>query len=162
MWHTLVVALHAVLATAAFAAGLVILLSRFTPPPPDAVARAHTVCTAGMAATLPISLALGWEGFAPIARPVFVGLTALSAFMVWRAVQAERAWRAPAPARVVEHVGFNVIALTTGFFAVLVLRLGLGWVGIVVAALGIPVAGHFWINHRRRAVAASAAATPAG
>lgn len=162
MWHDLVIAVHALFATVGFVAALVILLSRFAPPPSGAVVRVHTVCIVVMSATLPISIVLGWQGFAPIARPIFLGLAVLSVYMIVRALQAEKAWRVPDPARVVGHVGFNAIALTTGFFAVFVLRLGLGWVSIVVVALGIPVAGHFWLNHRTRAVAASAATTPVG
>lgn len=154
MWHLIFVSIHAVFATAATAAALLVV---FTPPRANRrgshTLRAHTVCTAIMSGALPLSIASGWADFAGMTGPLFIGLFVLSLYMVWRSVRAERAWRVGDVPGVIDHVGFSLVALATGFFAVAVLRSGFGGIGVVAVAVGIPVLGHV-VVHRLKARAA--------
>ncbi|GAA1126975.1 hypothetical protein [Citricoccus alkalitolerans] len=157
MWHLVFISVHAVFAVAAFVAGLAMLLA---PPGPRSWGRPspliHATGVTVMSATLPFSLAVGWSDVGAAARPVFIGLFALSLYMVWRALQAGHAWRRSDRGRLIDHVGFNLIALATGFLAVVVLRAGAGVVGILAVAIGVPILGH-WAIHRLKARAARSA-----
>lgn len=162
MWHLVFVAIHAVFATAATAAALLVV---FTPPGAarrgSRMLRAHTVCIAIMSGALPLSIVSGWADFAGMTGPLFIGLFVLSLYMVWRSGRAERAWRVGDFPRVIDHVGFSLIALATGFFAVAVLRAGFGGFGVIVIAVGIPVLGHVAVHRLRTRAARSDGPNPA-
>lgn len=151
MWHLIFVSIHAVFATAAAASALLVV---FTPPGAarrgSHTLRAHTVCIAIMSGALPLSIASGWADFASITRPLFIGLFVLTLYMLWRSVKAEHAWQVGDLPGVIDHVGFSLIALATGFFAIAVLRAGFGGIGVITVAVGIPVLGHV-VVHRLKA-----------
>lgn len=161
MEHTVLITVHAVFATAAFAAGLLVMVAavRRDDRRPWPV-RAHTVGISVMSAALPPSLVVGWSGFAGPAGPIFVGLTVLAGYMVWTSLRADRAWRASQVLQVVDDVGFNLVGLGTGFLAVAVLRAGGSVVGIVLVAVVTPLIGH-WVIHRLRARVARTDLAPA-
>lgn len=150
MWHLVFVSLHAAFATAAFVAGLVaIVLPRLPVEFRRTVVRVHMVGIVGMSGSLPFSLAAGWADFAEPARPVFLGLFVLSLYMLRRAVKAMHAWSRGENRTMVDHVGFNLIALTIGFTAVAVVRADLG-IAAVIAAVAISLlAGHLVIRALR-------------
>lgn len=139
MWHTVFVTLHAVAGVIAFVAGCL------------AIRRASWFATylwslLVMALALVPSTAIAWPDRDGAGRGLFLALTALAGFMVWRAVLARR-MRPVAPggpsARYVDHVGFTLVALADAFVVVLVLDLGgPAW---LIAAVGVAVAivGHF-------------------
>lgn len=79
-----------------------------------------------------------WPELATTPRVIYVALTGLGLFMVWRA------WRArTAPVqdeRYVEHVGFTLIALFDGFVIVSAIDLDVPvWLVLVIAVAGILV-----------------------
>jgi hypothetical protein len=152
MWHLIFITLHALSAIAGFALGISVLLTRSTSERRGRQRlRAHTLAIAGMAGALPFSLAVGWAGFSEAVRPVFLGLFPLALYMFWRARRAERAYQEANRVLVIDHVGFNVIALSIGFFAVLVLRLGAGWPGILAVVVGLVVLGHLVLRRLKTA-----------
>lgn len=150
MWHLAFVSIHAVLATAAFASGaFAILVGTIPAVRRTAVLRVHLWCTVGMSAALPLSIAAGWTSSTLPERPIYIGLFALSAYMVRRAHAARRDWRDRSRHLIVDHVGFNLIALATGFFAVAAIRADLGIIGIITVAAGIPALGHIALRRLR-------------
>lgn len=143
MWHTVFIALHAVAALVALAAGCAaITLPALLP----------TYLWSLVAQTVFVAVAVGldWGGLGLAPRILFTALVALGCYMVWRAVRA----RAVAPdsraqrpsSRYLDHLGFTLVALLDGFLIILVLDLGgPGWAAAVVG-VAVAVGGHFAIR----------------
>lgn len=161
MWHLIFVTLHAVCATAALVLGVLALRHQ-------RLMVAHLAGVAGMAGCLPLSIAAGWSGFIDLTRTIFIGLFVLSLVMLVQAFWARRAQRAGNEQAAIGHLGFNVIALVTGFLAVAVLRTGAGVIGVVIVAVVTPLLGHLIVkllqrklDPRRRAATPDSARQPA-
>jgi hypothetical protein len=144
--HTVLVAAHATAATVALGSAVLALRApRFL--------ALHTVSTVAMSAILVPSL---WVSRASNPLPlqlVFLGLLGLSAVM---AVRSVRAWLyRPAPGEpggpdYLSAVGFNLIGLVTGLVTVAVMDSRLGVLGVVLAAVSIPAAGHLLLQRAKR------------
>ncbi|MBB3661653.1 uncharacterized protein YacL [Prauserella sediminis] len=150
MWHTVLVLIHAAAAIAALGLGIAAL--RLTP-----LLRAHTVSIVIMTALLPVAIALRWTERAPATTAIFSALAALGVVMIVRAVLAERAARLGYHGAVLSHIGFNLIALVTGFLIVPVMRSGLGTLAITATAIVVPVAGSVALHLIRRRIPADPA-----
>jgi hypothetical protein len=143
---TVFVAVHAVAATVAFAAGVLAL-------PAGRFLAAHragllVMTLALVPAVLVDAAATGSAGLA-----VFGALLVLAVVMVVRAELAARrppaATGGPTPAYV-EHVGFTLISLAVGFVVVAVLRLGApGWLA-AAAGVGVVLTGRVAVAAARR------------
>ncbi|WP_148239283.1 hypothetical protein [Ruania zhangjianzhongii] len=149
MAHNVLIVIHAVAAVAALGTGLLSLRSART----TQLLAAHAALTTVMAAVLPLSLAVGWSELTTLTRGIFVALSALAAVMAGRSWLARRAAQRGHDLAVVEHVGFTLIALVTGFLTVAVLRAGGGSVGVVAAAIAVPLLGHLVMSRLRTRVA---------
>ncbi|MBB3053050.1 hypothetical protein FHS23_004093 [Prauserella isguenensis] len=143
MWHTVVILIHATAAVAALGLGIAAL--RFPP-----LLRAHTASIVIMAAALPIAIALRWAERAPAATVIFAALAVLGVVMIVRAVLAERSARLGRSRAVLSHIGFNLIALVTGFLILPAMRSGLGPVAVVATAVLVPIAGSTALHLFRR------------
>lgn len=153
MWHLTLTTIHAVAATAAAPLAVLALWPSLSPVMRTRLLRVHLACIAVLSGVLPISIAVGWDGFPGIARGIFIGLFAISVYMVRKALLALRTSRANDRTGLIDHLGFTLTALATGFAAIAVLRAGVGVVGIIAVAALLPVAGHFitqWAKGRVR------------
>ncbi|MCP2256037.1 hypothetical protein LY13_004820 [Prauserella aidingensis] len=151
VWHTVVVLVHAAAAVAALGLGIAAL--RFPP-----LLRAHTATIVIMTAALPVAIALRWAERAPATTAIFSGLAVLGAVMIVRAVLAERSARLGRRRDVLSHVGFNVIALVTGFLILPAMRSGLGPFAVVATAVLVPVVGSTTLHLLRRRLPVDTAA----
>lgn len=149
MAHTVLIVVHAVAAVAALGSGFFALRAHSSRRLFDT----HAVTTTVMAAVLPLSLAARWAELTTLTRILFVALSALAAVMAVRSWLARRAAHGGQSLAGVEHVGFTLIALVTGFLTVAVLRTGWGVAGVVVAALAVPLLGHLLVGRLRARVA---------
>jgi len=132
--HTVLIALHALAGTVAFASGVTALRRR-------AWFAAYYWSMVAMATSVAAAVAVAWTGLETVTRLVFAGLLGLAAVMVWRAELARRllvSGSYPSPAAV-GHVGFTLVGLADAFVVVTVLNLGAP--GLVVAAVAVLVAG---------------------
>ncbi|GAA1190269.1 hypothetical protein [Prauserella alba] len=150
MWHTVLVLVHAAAAVAALGLGIA-ALRRLS------LLRAHTVSIVIMAALLPVTIALRWAEREAATTAIFSALAALGVAMIVRAVLAERSARLGRRRAVLSHVGFNLVALVTGFLIVPVMRSGLGTLGITATAILVPVAGSLTLHLLRRRIPADPA-----
>jgi hypothetical protein len=134
MWHTIVIAAHAVTGGVALLAGCVAIGRR-------ALFGTYLWSLVAMEVFLVLAIAADWAVINLAARVLFVALALLGLVMVWRADQARRirpSDSAGPSASYVVHVGFTLISLFDAFTVVLVLDLGApGW---LVAAAGVLIA----------------------
>jgi hypothetical protein len=144
--HTVLITVHAVAATIAFAAGLL-------SAPAGRYLGVYRGGIAVMAAALVPAVVLDWSTTDPVARIVFAGLIVLAAVMV---VRAELAARQP-PARnggptaaYLEHIGFTLISLADGFAVVTAVRSGAPAWAVGVLAVGVVVIGHLTLQLAKR------------
>ena len=156
MLDTVLVTVHAVAATIAFAAGVLSASS-------GRLLGVYRVAMATMAVALVPAVLVDWATTDPTARIVFSGLIGLAAAMVLRSELAAR----QSPARTggptpgyLGHVGFTLIALADGFAVVTAIRSGMpGW-AVGVLAVGVVAVGHLSLSlAKRRLVHPPAAAT---
>ena len=146
MDDTVFVTVHAAAATVAFGAGLLAVpAGRFA-----SVYRAALVVA--VVALVP-AVFVDWQTTASGLRAVFAGLLVLALVMVGRSVLAVQQRPAPgeAPtAAYLDHLGFTLISLVAGFAVVAVFRAGAPpWV-LVVAAVGVALAGHVALHATKR------------
>lgn len=158
MWHTVLITLHAT-------AGVLALLFGWLAVRRARLFDVYLHSLAGMALFLAAAVAVEWQATENSARVLFTALTALAAFMVWRAVHARRSRPAaaarPSPGYVAD-VGFTLVALVDGFAVVTVLNLGAPVWLVVTTGVLIAVAGHFAITAGQRATAALGPPRPEG
>lgn len=136
MWE-LLITLHSAAGIVAFGAGCIAVWRRrhFT---------LYVWSLIAMFTFLVAAFAIDWPSLNVPSRALFSALTALAAYMLWRAVQAGRllpVQDTAARVRFIDHVGFTLIALFVGFVAIAALDLGSpGWlvgvVGVVSVAVG--------------------------
>jgi len=162
--HTLFVTVHAVAATLALAGGILAVHT-------GRGFALHQVGVVVMTASLGPSLILGWAGFSPPSRAIFLGLAALALFMVVQCGRAGRVRvreiariealhsgsRPPVGPEFVGVLGFNLISLTVAGTIVPVLRVGGGTLGVLVAVAVTVALAHLLVERRRSRVAAALA-----
>lgn len=153
--HTAFVAVHALFGTLALVAGVVTVHTGLG-------LRLHQLGVVVLALTLGPSLGFGWAGFDPVARVTFLGLAGLAVFMVVQSVRSRRvrdreatSQGRPVGPAFVRMLGFNLIALTVAGTVVLVLRVGGGVAGILIAVAVTVVLGHVLVERRAREVSQS-------
>lgn len=157
MWHTVFIAVHAITAVVAFAAGCIAL-------PRGTLFGTYLWSLVGMTLFLALAVASEWGVIAMPLSVLFAGFVALGGYMVWRAAQARRIRPTAAvgpSARYVEHIGFTLVALFDAFTVIAVLNAGApGWL-IATSGVLIAVVGHFALRATRSSlVAGGAAGTP--
>lgn len=145
--HLTFVALHAVAATVALAAGVVTVHT-------GRGLGLHRLGVVAMAGCLLPSLVLGWSGYSPASRVALAGLAGLAVSMVLQSERAARVRRdrGLGPA-FVGVLGFNLVALMAAGAVVPVIRLGGGAMGVTAAVGATVVLGHVLVERRRAAVA---------
>lgn len=112
-----------------------------------------------MTALLIPSMALGWNGFGPVEKVVFPGLTVLAVVMVFHARLANRELRTHGrTARVIDSAGFCVISLT--FAGSIVPLLRLGPVATVVGTGAAFLAVRAWVMRRHSQIVEASTVTP--
>ncbi len=139
MAHTVLIAAHAAAGMAAFAAGCLALTHR------RAYFPVYFWSLISLVVFLAAAIAVDWAGLDIASRGLFVALTVLGGYMIWRAFQAHRLQQANSlqhRARRIDHIGFTLIALFDGFVIILALDLGApAWAVIMIAIAGT-AAGH--------------------
>lgn len=149
--HTLFVTAHAASGLVALAAGLMALRRR----------RAFAVYLWSLVASIAFAaaaVAIHWEDLGVSTRVVFSGLIGLGAYMIARAVLAQRLIQAEDPPRAPryhDHVGFTLIALVEALVIVAMLDLGAPLWTVVLAGLGIAAAGHVALRAEKHQIEVS-------
>ncbi len=139
MWHTIVIATHALAAGVALFAGC-IAIRRGT------LFGTYLWSLVVMEAFLVLAIAAEWSVTDVIGRVLFAAFALLGLFMVWRADQARRigpGGSAGPSANYVAHVGFTLVALFDAFIVILVLDAGAPVWLVATAGVLIAVIGHF-------------------
>jgi hypothetical protein len=141
--------IHALCATGAFIAGVVLIFQRNTL---RQLGEAHLVLLVLMEVFLVIAILSHVTSLATITQIVFGGLALLGVYMIWRAVQAVSVLRGHPgnPGAVIDHIGFNLISLFDGFAIVSALDVHApGWLVAVIAVGGVTL-GIYAINRRKK------------
>lgn len=135
MVHTAFITLHAAAGIIAFTAGCLALRKR-------AYMTIYFWSLIALVVSLAAVVVLDWAGLDTVSRALFAALLGFGGFLIWQAVQARRLPTGDPElrARVIDHVGFTLIALFDGFVIILALDLGAPvWSAIVVAVAGVAV-----------------------
>jgi hypothetical protein len=148
MWHDILITAHAAAGGIALLAGALALRYR-------ALFMTYLSSLVAMELFLALALAADWAATGTSARVIFVALTLLGLYLVWRADRARRV-RPDGPAApsasYLAHIGFTLIALFDAFTVILVLDLGgPGWSPATAGVL-VAVAGHFVLRAVRHRV----------
>lgn len=150
MWHTVLIALHAITGTVALLAGFVAHRGRLL---------FGTYLWALVATVVFLAAAVGeeWGRIDAAARVVFAAFVVLGLVMVWLAVDARRA--PVLSPRYLDRVGFTLVALFDAFIVITVLNLGAPVALVVAAGVVAAIGGHFAIRAAKAGSAGPAAAT---
>jgi hypothetical protein len=159
MAHTVLIALHALAGVVCFAAGVLSL-------PLSTTAswrfRTYAIALAALLVFMAAVVALDWPDLDTGTRIVFLALSGLGGYMVWRVVHAKALldrrgdqWRP----RYLDDVGFTLIALFDGFAIIAALDLGApGWLVALIAVAGV-VVGHLTLRHVKARLSAAPASS---
>src|SRR5438876_6096990 len=120
--HTLAIIVHALSATGAFIIGIVLLFQRNTLRQLQ-LGRALLVFLILMEVFLVIAILSHVTSLPGITQIIFGGLAILGLYMIWRAIQAVSVLRDQNGNQlaVIDHIGFNLIALFDGFVIIIAL-----------------------------------------
>src|SRR5437016_13536222 len=149
--HTLSIVIHALSATGALIIGIVLLFQSNTLRQLQ-LGVAFLVLLILMEVFLVIAILSHVTSLPAITQIIFLGLAILAMYMIWRAVQAVFVLREPHPNQgaVIDHIGFNLIALFDGFAIISALDLAApGWL-VAVIAVGAVALGNYAINVRKK------------
>ena len=149
--HTLAIVVHALSATGAFVVGVVLLFQRETLRRLQ-LGVAFVVLLVLLEVFLVIAILSHVTSLPTIMQIIFGGLALLGGYMIWRAVQAVSVLREPHGNQgvVIDHVGFNLIALFDGFAIISAIDLHApGWL-VAVIAIGAVALGNYAINVRKK------------
>jgi hypothetical protein len=138
MLHNLLIAAHALSGVVCFAAGVACLglstagATRF---------RVYFAALVGLMVFLLAAVAYDWRHLDTTAQLIYLGLTGLGSYMLWRAVRANArlhrqgdGWRSG----YLDDIGFTLISLFDGFVIVLAIDLGApGWLVALLAVAGV-------------------------
>ena len=152
--HTIAVIIHATSATAALIVGIVLILQRDTFRQMQ-LSLAFLILIILMEVFLVTAFLSHVTSLPLITQIIFAVLAVLGLYMIWRAVQAWSVLREQRgnPEAVVDHVGFNLIALFDGFAIITSLDLQApGWL-VAVIAVAVVVVGNYAINMRKKILA---------
>jgi hypothetical protein len=137
MWHTILIALHAITGTMALLAGCV---AHRRP----VLFGTYLWSLVSTVALLAAAVAEEWGRIDGAVRALFAAFTVLGLVMVWLAVDARRL---PAgSAGYIDRVGFTLVSLLDAFVVIMVLNLGAPVVLVVAAGVIVAVAGHFGLR----------------
>ena len=146
MLHDLFTSMHAAAGVVAFACGCAAMWRRSAFP-------AYFASLVAMVAFMVAAVAVDWAGLTAAPRTIFLALVALGGYLLVRADLARRELAGGADARsprVVDHIGFTLVALFDGFAVVAVVtRGGPGWLAAVVGVVGVAV-GHLTLRRVKR------------
>ena len=149
--HTLSIVVHALSATGAFIIGIVLIFQRNTLRQLQ-LGVAFLVLLLLLEIFLVIAILSHVTSLPGIMQIIFGGLAILGLYMIWRAVQALSVLREPHPNQeaVIDHVGYNLIALFDGFATISAIDLGApGWL-VAVIAVGAVALGIYAISVRKK------------
>ncbi len=149
--HTLSIVVHALSATGAFIIGIVLIFQRNTLRQLQ-LGVAFLVLLILLEVFLVIAILSHVTSLPGITQIIFGGLAILGLYMIWRAVQAVSVLREPHPNQeaVIDHIGFNLIALFDGFAIISAIDLGApGWL-VAVIAIGAVALGNYAISVRKK------------
>lgn len=145
MWHTVLIALHAISGTIALLVGCLAHRAR-------AMFRIYFWSLVATIAFLGAAVAAEWPRLDALSRGLFGAFAVLGLVMVWLAFDARRL-PAPSP-RYVDRVGFTVVALFDAFVVITVLNAGASVALVVASGVVVAVAGHFVLRAVKSAVGA--------
>ncbi len=149
--HTLAIVVHALSATGAFIIGIVLIFQRNTLRQLQ-LGVAFLVLLILLEVFLVIAILSHVTSLPGITQIIFGGLAILGLYMIWRAVQALSVLREPHgnQGAVIDHMGFNLIALFDGFAIISAIDLQApGWL-VAVIAVGAIVIGNYAIYVRKK------------
>ncbi len=149
--HTLSIVVHALSATGAFIIGIVLIFQRNTLRQLQ-LGVAFLVLLILLEVFLVIAILSHVTSLPGITQIIFGGLAILGLYMIWRAVQALSVLREPHgnQGAVIDHMGFNLIALFDGFAIISAIDLQApGWL-VAVIAVGAIVIGNYAIYVRKK------------
>ena len=149
--HTISVVVHALSATGALITGIVLLFQRDTLRQLQLVV-ALVVLLILMEVFLVIAILSHVTSLPAITQIIFLGLAILGLYMIWRAVQAVSVLQDQNGNQlaVIDHIGFNLIALFDGFAIIIALDLHApGWL-VAVIAVGAVVVGNYALSVRKK------------
>lgn len=155
MWHTIVIAIHAVTAGVALLAGCVAIRR-------GALFGTYLWSLVGMEVFLVLAIAADWSVIDMTSRVLFAAFALLGLVMVGRADQARRirpSGSAGPSARYIAHLGFTLVALFDAFIVILVLNAGAPVWLVATAGVLIAVAGHFVLRAARERVVGRASSS---
>ena len=149
--HTLAIVVHVLSATGAFVVGVAFLFQRETLRQRQ-LAGAFVSLLVLLEVFLVIAILSHVTSLPTITQLIFGGLALLGVYMIWRAVQAMLVLREHPgnPGAVIDHIGFNLIALFDGFAIISAIDLHApGWL-VAVIAVGAVALGNYAINLRKK------------
>ncbi len=149
--HTFSIVVHALSATGAFIIGVVLLFQRNTSRQLP-LGGAFVVLLVLLEVFLVIAILSHVTSLPTMTQIIFGGLAILGLYMIWRAVQAVSVLREPPgnQGAVIDHIGFNLIALFDGFAIISAIDLQApGWL-VAVIAVGAGAIGISAINVRKK------------
>ena len=149
--HTLSIVVHALSATGAFIIGIVLLFQRNTLRQLQ-LGVAFLVLLILMEVFLVIAILSHVTSLPTLTQIIFGGLAILGVYMIWRAVQAVSVLQGQNGNQlaVIDHIGFNLIALFDGFVIISALDLHApGWL-VAVIAVGAVALGNYALSVRKK------------
>jgi hypothetical protein len=149
--HTLTVVVHALSATGALIVGIVLLFQSNTRRQLQ-LGIAFLVLLMLMEVFLVITILSHVTSLPAITQLIFGGLAILGLYMIWRAVQAVSVFQEQNGNQlaVIDHIGFNLIALFDGFAIISALDLHApGWL-VAVIAVGAVALGNYALSVRKK------------
>jgi hypothetical protein len=151
MWHTILIAAHAIAGTVALLAGLVAHRGR-------ALFDTYLWSLVATIALLAAAVFEEWGRLGGAARALFIAFVVLGGVMVWLAATARRLpARSPA---YVDRVGFTLVALFDAFVVITVLNLGAPVALVVASGVVVAVAGHFVLRATKHEIRAPRSTSP--
>ena len=143
MWHTVLIALHALTGTVALVAGCVAHRRL-------ALFGVYLWSVVATVTFLAAAVAEEWARLDTLSRSLFTAFTVLGAVMVRLAFDARRL--PPGSESYVDRVGFTVVALFDAFIVITVLNLGAPVWLVVASGVAVAIAGHFSLRATKAAV----------
>ncbi len=149
--HTLAIVVHALSATGAFIIGIALIFQSNTLRQLQ-LGVAFVVLLLLLEVFLVIAILSHVTSLPGIMQIIFGGLAILGLYMIWRAVQAVSVLRDQHGNQeaVIDHIGFNLIALFDGFAIISAIDLHApGWL-VAVIAVGAVAIGNYAISVRKK------------
>lgn len=149
MWHTILIALHAIAGTVALLAGGVAHRGRVLF---DVYLWSLVACIGLLVAA--VAVLEGWARSEGGTRLLFGAFAVLGGVMIALAASARRLEPSPA---YVDRVGFTLVALFDAFIVIAVLNLGAPIALVVGSGVVVAIAGHFVLRAAKAGLAPATA-----